>query len=96
MFGQTERFMINTLPEQILENVTGLPQEMQQEALDFVKMLKRQMPHNNSPPHKKSANGEQIAEIMTQIANRGTAFKQIDPIAWQQEVRKDRPLPDRE
>jgi len=33
---------------------------------------------------------------MTQIANRGTAFKQIDPIAWQREVRKDRPLPDRE
>ena len=96
MFRQTERFMINTLPEQILENVTGLPQEMQQEALDFVKMLKRQLPHNNSPTHKKSANGEQIAEIMTQIANRGTAFKQIDPIAWQREVRKDRPLPDRE
>jgi len=44
--------MINTLPEQILENVTGLPQEMQQEALDFVKMLKRQMPHNNLPHTK--------------------------------------------
>lgn len=87
--------MITTLPQQILENVSNLPNEMQQEALDFIQMLKRQLPQTNSLS-KKIVNGEQIAEIMTQIANRGTAFQQIDPIAWQREVRQDRPLPNRE
>lgn len=82
--------MISTLPQEILENLTSLPREMQQEALDFVQMLKRQLPQNDSPAHKKAVNGVQVAEIMIQIANRGTAFKQIDPITWQREVRKDR------
>lgn len=87
--------MISTLPQQILENVTSLPSEMQQEALDFIQMLKRQLPQGN-PLSKKTVNGEQVAEIMTQIANRGTAFQQIDPLVWQREVRQDRPLPNRE
>ena len=39
----------------------------------------------------------QIAAIMERIAKRGTAFNEIhDPVAWQREVRQDRPLPGRE
>ncbi len=88
--------MITTLPQQILENVSTLPNEMQQEALDFIQMLKRQLPQSNSLLSTNVANGKQIAEIMEKIANRGTAFQQVDPIAWQKEVRQDRPLPNRE
>ncbi|MBF0220343.1 MAG: hypothetical protein HQL49_12570 [Gammaproteobacteria bacterium] len=45
----------------------------------------------------KEPNGAKIAKLMAEIAARGTAFQDIDdPVAWQREIRKDRPLPGRE
>lgn len=78
---------------QLLQDFETLPPEMQQEALDFIQQLKHKL--QNTTPSK--TNGKQIAEIMEQIAQRGTAFKEIkDPVAWQREIREDRPLPNRE
>lgn len=37
------------------------------------------------------------AEALERLAKRGTAFAEIeDPVAWQREIRNDRPLPGRE
>lgn len=41
-------------------------------------------------------NSDEIIEIMKKIADRGTFAQAIpDPVAWQKEIRKDRPLPGR-
>ncbi len=52
--------------------------------------------HRSNSLSTNRTNEKQIAEIMENIANRGTAFQQVDPIAWQKEIRQDRPLPNRE
>lgn len=42
-------------------------------------------------------NGQKVAELLEQIAERGSAAKLIpDPVAWQKEQRKDRKLPFRD
>ena len=44
----------------------------------------------------KRQNHERIQELFDELAA-GGAFKDIkDPVAWQREIRKDRPLPGRE
>ena len=41
-------------------------------------------------------NGKKAAEILKKIADRGGIKSIPDPVAWQREIRKDRPLPGRE
>lgn len=44
----------------------------------------------------ETASGEELAAIMEQLA-RLNAFSEIDdPVAWQREIRQDRPLPGRD
>ena len=44
---------------------------------------------------EEPASGKRVASIMQELADR-QSFDQIkDPVAWQQEVRQDRPLPSR-
>lgn len=70
---------------------------MQQEVFSFIQSLKNQLAHLNSTAEQKATNGQQVVEIMNRIAQRGTAFREIeDPVVWQREIRKDRPLPGRE
>ncbi len=85
------------ITEQIIEEVTSLPPEMQEEALDFVRFLKLKHRKAAAQPPEQEPNGTKLARLMEEIAARGTAFKDIkDPAAWQREIRKDRPLPGRE
>lgn len=85
------------LTQQILDNVQDLPPEMQQEALNFIQFLKSKLAHTETTQAVKETNGKQVVEIMTKMAERGSAFRDIkDPVAWQQEIRKDRVLPGRE
>ncbi len=87
--------MMTALTKEVLDNLTSLPPDMQQEALVFVQLLKRQITQADKVQANSPRNGKAVVEIMARIAKRGTAFRQIDPVAWQNEVRKDRPLPGR-
>jgi len=88
---------MSRISQQILENVETLPEDMQKEALDFVQFLHNKLKRNVENPPKTAANGTALARLMAEIAERGTAFKEIkDPAAWQREIREDRPLPGRE
>ncbi len=42
------------------------------------------------------ARGEAMARIMEQLAESNPFSEIDDPVAWQREIRKDRPLPGRE
>jgi hypothetical protein len=91
---------MNSVVRKIIEDVEGLPPDMQRKALDFVRSLKdRHKIRESAPPTRATDDGNQrkLFRLMEKIAARGTAFREIeDPSEWQREIRKDRPLPDRE
>ncbi len=90
---------MNTITNQILEDIETLPSHLQEETLDFVRFLKSklQSEQSHSANEAKEPNGVEIARLMAKISERGTAFLEIeDPAKWQQEIRKDSPLPGRE
>jgi len=85
---------MNAITQKILEKSTMLPTALQQEVLDFVSFL--QYKQKTCKQDNEQPNGKKIVNLMEQIAERGTVFKSIqDPVAWQREIRKDRPLPGR-
>ena len=46
-------------------------------------------------PHRTRSRGDAMAAALEKLAQRN-AFKGIDPIAWQREIRQDKPLHGRE
>jgi hypothetical protein len=88
---------MSMITQQFIENFENLPPQVQEEALDFVRFLHIKLAKAAPNTQVKEPNGKKVAEIMAEIAARGTAFQAIkDPVAWQREIRKDRPLPGRD
>lgn len=90
---------MKTTAQKLLNDFETLPPAMQQEVTHFVEYLKHKLTHpqTTSTHQEQEPNGAKVARLMAQIAERGTAFREIDdPAAWQREIRKDRPLPGRE
>ena len=56
--------------------------------LQFVEELASEARQRAMPPEVRR---ERLAALMQQMADRGTAFADVDPVEWQQEQRKDRP-----
>ncbi len=90
-----------TITKKIVTNEMHQPIAVQIDYQDWLKIEQLLISQSVLPEQEKNladtscqnhVNGKQIANIMTQIAKRGTAFQNIDPIAWQREVREDRPL----
>ena len=48
------------------------------------------------PSAAPTPNGQQIAELMQKLAESYSLNEIKDPVAWQREVRQDRPLPFRD
>ncbi|MCF6237152.1 MAG: DUF2281 domain-containing protein [Gammaproteobacteria bacterium] len=76
----------------------NLPTRLQEEVLDFVHFLQQKQARKiEKQQDNEEPNGAKLARLMERVAKRGTAFSSIkDPVAWQRNVRKDRPLPGRE
>ena len=64
-----------------------------------------QKPDENEPVHVQitvlddepiTAHGEELARLLRMLAEKGTFDHIEDPVAWQREIRKDRPLPGRD
>lgn len=90
---------MNHLTAQIIHEVETLPPAMQQEVAHFVEFLKLKLaqPQPTEFASEQEPTGTKLARLMEEIATRGTAFRDIeDPAAWQREIRKDRPLPERD
>lgn len=47
-------------------------------------------------PQSRSNQGQQMAAILQRMADRQALSEISDPVAWQKEIRQDRPLPGRE
>jgi hypothetical protein len=50
----------------------------------------------SAPPEPKPPNGQELAKLLEQMATEGVAAAFGDPLEWQREQRKDRPLPGRD
>ncbi|MCB1144739.1 MAG: hypothetical protein KDK54_20990 [Leptospiraceae bacterium] len=64
--------------------------------ISLAKRLDCKVLSDNKIDKKKKMKKEELQKIFKSIAERGTLAKAIpDPVAWQKEIRKDRPLPGR-
>ena len=88
---------MSQISQQIMEDVESLPEQFQAETLDFVQFLKQKISKKEKITQAGVTNGVDIAQLMSNIAERGDAFNDIeDPVEWQRKIRQDRPLPNRE
>ena len=84
-----------TLAEQIQYQLNDLPPEKQIEVLDFIAFL-RQRAQAARSAFAEEERGKRIKEALQALAELGTFADIKDPVEWQRQIRKDRPLPGRE
>ncbi len=82
-----------TLFEQIQIQVQQLPPEKQAEVLDFITFLQQRISLLSSNAGQKK---ERLRTAFATLAELGTFAHITDPVEWQRQIRKDRPLPGRE
>ncbi len=84
-----------TLLEQIEKQLSVLPPEKQIEALDFITFLQQRAQSTRTATAEKER-GKRIKAALQTLAELGTFADITDPVEWQRQIRKDRPLPGRE
>ena len=82
-----------TLIEQIQNEARQLPPEKQREALDFIAFLQQRISHQAFDQAKRK---ERLKKAFVSLAEWGTFADIADPVDWQRQIRKDRPLPGRD
>lgn len=81
--------------QQIHEKIEILPEQMQEETLDFINFLQNKLKNNVLEPKKTEPNGTRLADLMAEASAKELFSHIEDPAAWQREIRKDRSLPNR-
>lgn len=84
-----------TLTEKIQVELKELPTEKQVEVLDFIAFL-RQRAHVTRSPSEAARRRRRLKRAFATLAEMGTFADIQDPVEWQRQIRKDRPLPGRE
>ena len=84
-----------TLLEQIEKQLNVLPPEKQSEVLDFIAFLQQQALATRSTS-AEAERGTRIKAALQNLAELGTFAHIKEPVEWQRQIRKDRPLPGRE
>lgn len=84
-----------TLTEQIQKQLSTLPPEKQSQVLDFVTFLQERTRSADSVAEdpKRQERLKKAFETLTEL---GTFANRNDPVDWQRQMRKDRPVPGRE
>ncbi len=84
-----------TLVEQIQQQVTQLPPDKQREVLDFIVFLQERLRAIHITPNETERK-DQLRKAFAKLAELGTFSGIADPVEWQRQIRKDRPVPGRE
>jgi hypothetical protein len=84
-----------TLLEQIEKQLSVLPPEKQIEALDFITFLQQRAQSARTATAEKERR-KRLREAFETLAEMGTFADITNPVEWQRQIRKDRPLPGRD
>jgi hypothetical protein len=84
-----------TLAEQIQKQLFQLPPDKQSEVLDFITFLQERV-YSTQTVSGEAERKERLKKAFATLANLGTFADITDPVEWQRQIRKDRPLPGRE
>jgi len=83
-----------SLPESISKHLSMLPPEKQAEVLDFVMFLEQRREGAGSGTiGDVEARRRRVTAALDALRRSGGFAHIADPVAWQKEIRKDRPLP---
>ncbi|MEI7844231.1 MAG: DUF2281 domain-containing protein [Chloroflexota bacterium] len=82
-----------TLIEQIQNQAQKLPPEKQREALDFITFLQQRI---SNPVSSQTKKRKRLEKAFNTLAELGTFADITDPVEWQRQNRKDKPLPGRD
>jgi len=86
-----------SVAEDISLRLSLLPPEKQKEVLDFVLFLEQKREGTISDVFKDTEARRRRVTAALDALRRSGAFADVgDPVAWQRDLRKDRPLPGRE
>lgn len=83
---------MSTIAKQILEHLEKLPDQMQEETLDFVCFLEKKAESGERKPQKPEPNGTRLVRLMQEASHKNLFSHVKDPAAWQRKIRKDPPL----
>ncbi len=83
---------MNTIAKKILEHLEKLPDQMQEETLDFVCFLEKKAKASERKLQKPEPNGTRLARLMQEASHKNLFSHIKDPAAWQREIREDPPL----
>jgi hypothetical protein len=81
--------------EQIEKQLSSLPPEKQSEVLDFIAFLQERVRSARSVSGEVKRK-ERLRKAFATLAEMGTFADITDPVEWQRQIRKDRPLPGRD
>ena len=84
-----------TLAEQIQQQLSTLSPEKQSEVLDFVTFLQGRA-QSAQTAFAEEKRKKRLKKAFETLAELGTFADITDPVEWQRQIRKDRPLPGRE
>ena len=84
-----------TLAEQIQQQLKTLPPDKQNEVLDFVTFLQQQVQASRSTANEAESR-KRLKKAFETLAEMGTFSDITDPVEWQRQIRKDKPLFGRE
>lgn len=84
------------MPEIYKAIVRGNTIEWEGSAPDSGNAVKVEVRVRRSPSPTREPNGRRAMAALERIAEKGGIQSIVDPVAWQREIRKDRPLPGRE
>ena len=82
--------------EQIQNQIQHLPIEKQAEVLDFATFLQERAKRIQSASPSDAERKERLRKAFATLAEMKTFADIGDPVEWQRQIRKDRPLPGRE
>jgi len=84
-----------TLLEEIQLRLKRLPPEKQNEVLDFITFLQERV-RSTPPVSAEAERGKRIKTAFLKLAELKVFADIQNPVEWQRQIRKDRPLPGRE
>ncbi|MCC5898443.1 MAG: DUF2281 domain-containing protein [Phormidium sp. BM_Day4_Bin.17] len=86
---------MDSILQTLQQHAAALPPTLQAELLNYAIYLTQKALNNAAPSSARKQKRERLSEALAQAAALNPYGDIADPVAWQDEQRRDRPLPGR-